>query len=267
MNNRKLSDFTLAIADINVRVRCNNDKLADILRERYREFQSKSTIAFYAQIDWNGQDRHTSILDQTVTFQDGILRFKTPGYDGFIDEKKGEGTLQFSSTQPVDEIDYFLRVIFALLANANNGVLLHTAGIVRNGFAYLFFGHSGSGKTTVCRVSSSDYTIINDDLILLLPEGNSWRAYGTPFWNPTQIKPSAISAPVASMYLLIQAKNVAVYKLSASQAIAAMIANVPIIPKDPNRSVHLIDILSKIQQDITIHELHFLPDNSFWKII
>jgi len=267
MNHHKLSEFSLAITDINVRVHCNNEKLADILSERYREFQSRSAIAFSAKIDWVGQDSHTSILDQTITFQGGILRFTAPGYDGFIDEKKGEGTLRFSSTQPVEEIDYYLRVIFALMAYANNGVLMHTAGIVRRGYAYLFFGHSGSGKTTVCRVSSGDYTIINDDLVLLLPEGNSWRAYGTPFSNPTQVKPSAISAPVASMYWLTQSKNVAVSNLSASQAIAAMIANVPIIPKDPNRSVHLIDILSKIQKDIPIQELHFLPDNSFWEII
>jgi hypothetical protein len=167
----------------------------------------------------------------------------------------------------VEDIDYYLRVAFALLAHAAGGVLMHTAGIVRGGSAYLFFGHSGSGKTTACKVSADKCKILNDDLILLLPQENMWHAYGTPFWNPTQIKPSNQSAPVAGMYQLIQSKEVFTKNMGQAQATAALIANVPVIPRDPIRSTRLLEILWQLQKNIPVSELHFLPDNSFWNVI
>ena len=67
-----------------------------------------------------------------------------------------------------EEVEYFLRVIYALLVFQAGGLLFHAAGIVRDGQCYLFFGHSGSGKTTVARLSSTDL-VLNDDLVVLIP--------------------------------------------------------------------------------------------------
>jgi hypothetical protein len=266
----KRSVFSLTIANIKVLVNCSDYDLAVMMRNRYHEFQSnsESEVDLYAEVEWVGKRRQSSMLDNTkVTFQDGILFFMAPGYRGYIDEKRGEGKLQLSTALPAEDIDYYIRVVFALLARTKDGILLHAAGIIRNDNAYLFFGHSGSGKTTVCRVSSANHTILNDDLILLLPEGTSWRAFGTPFSNPTQMKPTPGSAPIASMYLLTQAKHVAIYDLTTSQAIAALLGNIPVITEDPVRSAQVLDTLIKIQQVIPVKNLYFLPDNSFWKVI
>lgn len=182
--------------------------------------------------------------------------------------KPGGGNLRLSSAQPVEDIDYFLRVVLALLVHQSGGVLMHTAGIIRNGHVYLFFGHSGSGKTTVCKASADDYTILNDDLILLVPQGKNWLAHGTPFWNPTQIKPANRNAPVAKMmYLLIQDTRVYTQKLAPGKATAALISNVPVIPQDKDRSAQLLKVLSQLQSNSPVYELHFLPDNSFWDVI
>ncbi len=237
------------------------------MRERYHNFPARQPAIFTANIQWVGKDRTSSLLDTGTDFQEGVLHFSAPGYQGYINEKLKKGELQLSSTQPVEDIDYYLRVVIALLAHTANGILMHTAGIVRKGHAHLFFGHSGSGKTTACRVSAEDFTILNDDLILLLPKDGEWIAYGTPFWNPTQIMPSNQCAPVAGMYLLIQDLIVALQELAAGQATAALISNVPVIPQDTNRSLWLFNILTEIQERIPIFSLHFLPDNSFWDVI
>jgi hypothetical protein len=258
----------LAIAGLNVCVRCEPPQLARILQERYRDFiEPGEPPIFNAEIEWDGRDRQRSLMGTNTVFREGILHFTAQGYRGFIDEFSGRGELQFSSAHPVEEIDYYLRVVFSLLAHRAKGLLFHAAGIIRDGHAYLFFGHSGSGKTTVCRVSAETCTILNDDLILLMPEGETWQAHGTPFWNPTQVKPSPLSAPVKAVYLLTQAKQVSIRELAASQAIAAMFANVPIIPQDPERSMRLLDTVTKIQGIIPIQELLFLPDDSFWDVI
>ncbi len=259
--------FSLTVADFTVQVNCNHGKLAKIMRDRYRDFPARQATTFTADIQWVGKERTSSLLDTNTDFQEDVLHFSAPGYQGFINEKTGQGQLRLSSAQPVEDIDYYLRVVFALLAHKFGGILMHTAGIIKDEHAHLFFGHSGSGKTTVCRVSADQFTILNDDLVLLMPQDQSWLAYGTPFWNPTQIKPTNQSAPVAGMYLLVQAPQVAIDKLAPGQAAAALISNVPVIPQDSFRSIKLLGILSEIQKCIPIYELSFLPDNTFWDVI
>jgi len=259
--------FSLGVADFSIQVNCNHRKLAEIMDERYREFPARNDINFTADIFWVGKERASSLLDTNTVFQNDVLEFLAPGYEGFINEKTGKGQLRLSSAQPVEDIDYYLRVVFALLAHKMGGILMHTAGIVRDGRTHLLFGHSGSGKTTACRVSAKQYTILNDDLVLLMPHNQDWLAFGTPFWNPTQIKPSNLSAPIAGMYLLRQAPKVSIRDLPAGQATAALLSNVPVIPQDPIRSLKLLDTLKKIQSQIPVFELSFLPDNSFWNVI
>jgi len=259
--------ISLAIANFSIRLNCHHPQLSEVLRRRYQDFPPLQNTKFDADVHWVGKQRQNALLDVSPEFRDGILYFSASGYEGFIDEQNGRGELTISSTQPVEEIDYYLRTVLALMAHAANGVLLHTAGIIRNSRAYLFFGHSGIGKTTVCQVSQADHIILNDDLILLLPLNHRWQAYGTPFWNPTQVQPSAQNAPVAGLFWLIQAPQVFTRPLGAAPALAALIANVPVIPQDPERSIALLEILAQIQRSIPISELHFLPDNSFWNVI
>jgi hypothetical protein len=263
----KHHSFSLAIANFVVQVKSNHAKLAEVLSKRYGEFSANKSPNFIANIDWIGGERTSSLLDTQTTFQDGKLLFAASGYQGFINEIQGRGELQLSSAQPIEDIDYFLRVVFALMAHDAGGVLLHAAGIVRDGQAYLFFGHSGSGKTTACRVSERDHVILNDDLILILPSENGWQAYGTPFWNPTQIQPSNQYAPVRGMYLLVQSKQVFLDQMGSGQALAALISNVPVIPQDPIRSRQLLETLLKLQSTFPVSKLNFLPDNSFWNVI
>jgi hypothetical protein len=259
--------FSLGIAHFTLRVECDHSRLAKTLEARYADFPPGQQAAFTARVDWVGSERSSSLLDTNTNFQDGVLHFSAPGYQGFIDEKAKRGYLRLSSAQPVEDIDYFLRVVLALLVHQAGGILMHTAAIVRNGRAYLFFGHSGSGKTTVCRVSDANYKILNDDLILLLPQGKSWLAHGTPFWNPTQTKPTNQSAPVAGMYLLTQDTRVYVQELAPGKATAALISNVPVIPQDPVRSIPLLEALAQLHKNTPVYELHFLPDDSFWDVI
>jgi hypothetical protein len=219
-----------------------------------------------------GSKRTSSLLDTNTSFQNGILNFSAPGYQGYINEKVGYGYLELSSAFPIEDVDYFLRVALALIAHNADCVLMHTAGIIRKDHAYLFFGHSGSGKTTICRSSLNAssreaYKILNDDLVLLQPQGKIWLAHGTPFWNPTQIEPNNHNAPIAGMYYLIQDKQVFTQIISKSMAIAALLSNIPVIPQDTVRSIHLLNLLNRIQNSVPVHELHFLPDNSFWNVI
>jgi len=274
---QQMDGFALSIGSFTLRIQSSHHRLVEVLKLRYAEFPPHGTPFLSARIELLGTERRSSLLDTRTDFKDGILQFSAPGYRGFINEKTREANLQLSSAQPVEDIDYFLRVMLALAIHQAGGILMHTAGIVRNGAAYLFFGHSGSGKTTVSQATAAiqpsgsqvqdTFTILNDDLVLLLPQGENWTAFGTPFWNPTQIKPANLNAPVTALYLLIQDTRVFTQKLPPGKATASLFANVPVIPQDAARSLYLLELLARLQKNVPVYELHFLPDDSFWNVI
>ncbi len=146
------------------------------------------------------------------------------------------------------------------------GLIFHAAGIIRQGKTYLFFGPSGSGKTTVARLSANDL-VLNDDLLLLMPQEQGWLVHATPFWNPTQVKPTAHQGPLTAMFRLKQAKKVYLTEMGPGQALAELVANVPVIPLNPGYSQELFTRCQHLAQAVPLRYLHFLPDASFWEVV
>lgn len=256
----------LSIAGLTVSLTCEAKTLTGRLRERYRLFLTDEPADVHAVVRVAGSRRTSALLDTGTTFRDGLLYFTAPGYEGAIDVDAGRADLTISSQQPVEEIEYFLRVIHAVLAFERGGLLFHAAGIVRGDRGYLFFGHSGSGKTTVARLSA-EYTVLNDDLVLILPADAGWRVHATPFWNPTQVEPTREDAPLTAMFRLVQNKQVFTEELRPSQAVAEVIANVPVIPDDPRRTPELLVRCRRLLRSVPAYQLHFLPDDSFWHAV
>jgi hypothetical protein len=259
--------FSLSIAGLTVSVTSDDAALIDGLRRRYRAFRAVGAAQLTAHVRLVGHLRTSALLDTGTIFREGVLHFTAPGYEGSVDEEAGEARLTVSSTQPVEEVDYFLRVVCALLAFRAGGLLFHAAGIVRQGRAYLFFGHSGSGKTTVARLSADD-VVLNDDLVLLMPQEDSWIAHATPFWNPSQIRPAGpCSGPLAAMFRLVQDTEVYLEQMGPAQALAELVSNVPVIPADPARSIELLAVSRRLLDAVPVYMLHFLPDASFWDVV
>ena len=143
---------------------------------------------------------------------------------------------------------------------------MHAAGVIDEGNAYLFFGHSGSGKTTSSRLSAPRQ-VLNDDGILLLLEPEGWVAYGTPFTNPTQVPPSPGRAPLGGIYRLVKDSEVFIEPLSPAALLAELLSCVPILAALPQEIMHVMQIETDIVQKVAGGYLHFRKDSSFWEVI
>jgi hypothetical protein len=130
----------------------------------------------------------------------------------------------------------------------------------------VFFGHSGSGKTTVAR-NSSGKRVLNDDLVVLQREGEYWNASSTPFWNPTQVKPLNLSGKIHALYQLVQDRHVVLEPVSPAIALAEFLANVPVMNGDPTRGQELVERCLMIVNSVPVYRLHFLPDGTFWVVL
>ncbi|GAB4400781.1 MAG: hypothetical protein OHK0052_24330 [Anaerolineales bacterium] len=265
-----LSTLDLALADFGLRVRCNSPELCGALAARYAGFAENKPFDFEATVTVQpGTLRKHAVQDTGTFFEpDGVLRFDAPGYQGWIDAVHGRGALTVSSLEPELEVDYFLRVACALMTFERGGLMFHAAGVLRRERVFVFFGHSGSGKTTVSRLSARDQ-ILNDDLLIFLPDrAGGWQVHSTPFWNPTQVRPAGrASARLAGLYRLVQAKQVFTRPMQGADALAEMVSNVPVICADPSRLPPLLERLQAILTVIPAFYLHFLPDDSFWQVV
>jgi hypothetical protein len=264
---------SLQIANLRVTLALAYSDLANSLHQRYAAFSpppdSVPDRMLQGAVHLERPISQTAIhLTAQFSFEQGVLRFDNPGYTGWIDGSQGSADLTLASPAPAADIDYFMRTAFALLAFQGGGLLFHSAGIVRGDFAYLFFGHSGSGKTTVSRLAGEGI-VLNDDLLLLMPEGEGWMVYGTPFSNPTQVAPDTHhkAARLGGLYRLVQARSVFRELAPPALALAEMVSNVPIIPADPARLPTLLERLQQVLEYTPAYYLHSLPDSSFWAVV
>lgn len=261
-----MTPLNLSIAGIHLRVVSESQTLLDQLSMRYRGSTGQSTrdepSPFKVRVDADSGSSPQTHLTPDAGFAGERIIFDLPGYRGTIDPNS-RADLVINSQRPVQGVDYFLRVVLSALAFRSGGLMLHAAGIVRNGRAYLFFGRSGSGKTTVAR-NSPDDQVLNDDLVILRPEEGSWQVFGTPFTNPTQAKPSAGSAPAAALFRLIQSPRVYLEPLTGARALAELVACVPVLNASPAPPLERCRLLLL---SVQAFDLHLRPDPSFWDAI
>jgi hypothetical protein len=257
----------LAIGCLDVDLLLGNNILEDAFRKRYELFlRSDHRGSYPVTITWQNSAGNPEQFDPQVTFSPGAIHMSAPAYFGEIYPKRG-ASLQLTSPDPIMGIDHFLRVVVSALAFDAGGLLFHGAGILRHGKGYVFFGPSGVGKTTVSRLSGRD-CVLNDDILLLQPGGSGWSAFSTPFWNPTQVKPTNQSMPVNGFYRLVQDQTVYLEPMSAAQAVAELVAHTLYLPVDPLRLPVLLERSTQIRDEIPgFYWLHFLEEDSFWLIV
>ena len=257
----------LTIGPLRVIVEAIDPAVHAALRSAYRSFASAAVSASHtltAHIDYTPGP---SSAAWPFTFDRGVLRFTAPHYTGAIDMINLDAQLNLTAPQPFEPIDYFVRAALALLTFEAGGLLFHAAGLVRRGYGYAFFGHSGSGKTTVARVSA-DAVVLNDDLVVLLPQADWWLMHATPFSNPTQVTPAGPqSVPLHALYRLRQDRRVFLKPIDPAVAMAEVIASSPIVSADPDRAVALLARAEQLVKAVPVQRLHFLPDDSFWAVV
>ncbi len=266
---------TLTIAGIKVSLYCNDADLASRLIQHYRGFIDQGSAEFSVAIDCRKRlggpiSPYLRVIgdleDILVIPMIGLKAVETMDYLGKIDLPHNQARLSFSASAPLEEVEYFLRLLYALLIFRSGGVMLHAAGILRDGLVYVFFGQSGVGKTTVAHFSPPD-NVLNDDLLGVLPSSRGWTVHSTPFWNPSQVRPNRLSGPLAGMYRLVQADHVYTEGLTSGEAIAELLVSIPVIPDITGQQGELIRRCMVIQDWTPIKSLHFLPDASFWETV
>lgn len=163
-------------------------------------------------------------------------------------------------------LDSLLRILLTMVLLPQRGFLLHGATVVRDGRAYVFFGRSGAGKSTVASLSPQG-SVLTDEISLIRYSNGCWQAHGTPFWGEFRAAGQNRLFPVAGFYLLKQATEERVEMLSVKQALRALLPCVLFFASEKAAHEALLRTLLGLIEEIPCHRLYFRRNAEFWKVI
>jgi hypothetical protein len=168
---------------------------------------------------------------------------------------------------PARSIENFLRVALAWKAAARGALLLHAAGVVRDGRAFVFFGPSGSGKTTVTRFARPGI-VLNDDIILLTRAEGGLFASGVPFKGSDDVgveHPGRF--PLAGLFRLSQATEDRAERIPLVRAVGELAGSVPFVTDTPGGLERTLGLLEGFAREVPVFVLRFRKSGDFWDAV
>ncbi len=270
---------TIEIAGWRVGLDCASEALSRAVSARFAPFVTAEPAHLEVQVGWEpAASAHgasaPAFPEARVRPLGGAYQLDAAEFCGRINLESAEAGVILRDPMPMPSLEYFIRVLYALLADRDEGVLIHAAGLMLRsaddprGSVHLFIGQSGSGKSTVVSLSPQALAL-NDDLILLRPTGDRWIAHGTPFWNGEAFGRDGqiASGPVAGIHKLVQDRSVYLEPISLAEAAAELVANCPVVNADPGRLPGLLVRCRHLAAAVPVRRLHFRKDPSFWELL
>ena len=209
----------------------------------------------------------SGIMEVEWSVENGRMRFRSTYEEASLDLASRRGTIRLAAAN--GDPENFLRVFLAYGCLQSGGLTMHSSGAVREGSAYLFFGPSGAGKTTIARLSESvGLGVLGDDIVALRKEAGTYVAYSLPFGNREDFAERlALRAPIAAMYRLRKAAQHEVRPLTRVQAVTEMIAAVPFIHVRTGLTHQALAVCQDLQRTLRVCELAFYPHATVWEVI
>ena len=259
-----MNDYiTLQVADTRFAITCSYPSFMEWLTERYHCFVSRGEPHLRLNVKLVGVSKGPSY--------NRILSITTNGHH----HEHGELELSMICSHPADFFGSVLQISLrcATLAKRPLDLLLHSAGIVQGGMAHLFSGVSGSGKSTVCRLLSQEpgYSILHDDMVSVSQTEDGFQAWSTPLSGEMPAKRNT-GAPLRAAFFLKHGQTNYITRLSGRKAAGQLARSLvpPLIATNGSLAVKATESLRPVlalAESIPCYELHFRPENGFWKYI
>lgn len=150
------------------------------------------------------------------------------------------------------QINTSLMILYTFAGSKEGALLLHASMPRHKGKANLFFGVSGTGKSTHSRLwleNVPGVDIMNDDNPIIRFERGSAVAYGSP-WSGKTLCYRNVKAPVRAMVRLEQRPENNIERLIGLQAYASVIAAVSTIRWDSTVMSRIVPLVERVAMEV-----------------
>ena len=274
---QSIGQLNISIGEIPLCLHIPEKKLLEKACSRYAQFFSASPdalpIFLQAADDTAGEAVTTDSPAFSYKWNDALLHWR-------------DAEAYFEGVRHEYGLDSLIRILLSVLLAPRCGFLLHAATILRGNHTYVFTGHSGAGKSTVASLSPRGSVLTDEISLLRVAEehagrehfhenyfheddfyGKEWHAYGTPFWGEFRAEGANTHAPIKGIYVLVQAPENRVERISTREAVRAMLPNVLFFSRDRGITAGLLGLLTAVAQQVPCYQLFFRRESSFWEVI
>ena len=195
------------------------------------------------------------------------LCVKRGDFEAALDLRTGKGTLKAAPTEQC--LDAFLRSFLSSRLLSSGGYMLHSAGIVKKGRAYLFLGKSGAGKSTLSRLAAgAGAEVISDEINMLRPSGRGFRVYGSPFWGEMRADGRPGSWPLGGIFILKKARANRILACAKAEALRLLLRCLLNFDKSPAAGAAAIGNAASLLGKSVFRRLEFTKaDAGFLELI
>jgi hypothetical protein len=194
------------------------------------------------------------LLPRVRARADGGLALEGEGFRAELSADRRQARLE----GPVDPfpVTAVVRVLLADSLFSCAGLLVHGCAVAHQGKAALFTGVSGAGKSTLGKwASQGGLTLLADELVAVLPDGDGFSAHGTP-WNVG----TNASARLTHIGVLAHTPGAHLKPVPASTVLRVLLSNVLEPGDTPEVRAKLFQIASKVLSAVPTYELGFAPN-------
>ena len=273
----------LKIGDVCCSLRFKDSKYSESVRNFYKDFlsQNKSDLTIDVNIVLHNEkiDIPSNIL-MSKTVDGNNFNFHSGLITGNIDMDKKQCTIYVKNAlfkeRSVRIFEQFLiQVYYTILKQKNsdevkNISFVHGCAVVKDGYGFLFSGPSGTGKSTIAKLSS-DFKILNDELVIVNRLNGNYFVRSSPFRGDFKKSVNDL-APLLALFLIKHGTKNMLRRINKTEFITRFVRE--IIYSDSLLSIEkkesfldMMDFCLGIADIVPFYELQFLPDKSFWDCI
>ncbi len=261
-------DVAVEIGGLPILLRTQDADFRMLLEDRYAGFvrpASPSTI-FYFDVDVVKPERTVSKEEELrVWIAGGVWHLERGDFRAQWDPRVGRGKiLQALSPYAIDSV---LRVVHTIIQAREGGFLLHGASAIRNGRAFLFSGVSGAGKTTISSLAPRDAVLLTDEISYIRPDGEGYRACGTPFAGELARLGENASAPIERLFFLAKGSENSIEPIATADALRMLLRNILFFADDAELVKMVFRSACEFLARVPAFRLTFYPDAGVWDLI
>ncbi len=254
---------TIEIARVAVRIAIDDAALARDVAARYSRFLRARDPDLTLSLRVRASDSPPQDDVVTVEPRDaGTYRLARSDFDCDLDVPRGRASATVARS--IYTVDSLLRVAFTLILAPQQGVLLHSSGLVQDGRAYIFYGPSGAGKTTTASRGGSA-RLLSDEVVAVRRDGGSYRAFGTPFAGDFGVSGEDVSAPIAGLMRLGRPPGPALSRQSPSAAVRSLLRCVLYFGGSEQDADLLLSTCIDLEAAIPCHDLRLRLERPLWE--
>lgn len=197
----------------------------------------------------------------------GTLGLSRGDFRAELNLRSGKGFLAAAAREQT--LDAFLRALLSALLLRSGGLMLHSAGLVKNGRAYIFPGRSGAGKSTLSKLAAAaGEEVISDEINLVRREGGRFFVHGSPFWGEMRAGGRPGRWPLGGIYPLKKAGASRLEPCGKGKTLKTLLRCLLNFEKGPAVSVLALEAAAGLAEKAGAGELEFSKgDASFLELI